>query len=291
MKRAIFSLYIDVPEKEHFGNDLDRILPHSIKRANETRANFKKHYNRLVDCKVKYCNHIGVDFKMFEYDNDYQDYHNFFVNNYPVINGYEVVNFYKIKKLCDLAKEYDEILYLDFDAVPLTKLNFFDKWNLSDGICVKNNDKEIRHHKPLLELRQSTRSPTAKYYNAQAMLLHSNRSPKNNVINTGIIGATKEDINKLDFFGDFDKTMKLMTMLREEKDSMYPKNIQDLFRYDNETIFSYKVKLNEVTIQWLNEDWHYFFTNQKFIPDTTKIVHAVNKDFDTVWRFCEKNNL
>ena len=45
MKRAIFSLYIDVPEKEHFGNDLDRILPHSIKRANETRANFKKHYN------------------------------------------------------------------------------------------------------------------------------------------------------------------------------------------------------------------------------------------------------
>ncbi len=80
----------------------------------------------------------------------------------------------------------------------------------------------------------------------------------------------KEDINKLDFFGDFDKTMKLMTMLREEKDSMYPKNIQDLFRYDNETIFSYKVKLNEVTIQWLNEDWHYFFTNQKFIPDTTK---------------------
>ena len=38
-------------------------------------------------------------------------------------------------------------------------------------------------------------------------------------------------------------------------------------------------------------DRDYFFDNQYFIPDETKIVHAVCKDFDTVWRRYEKHNL
>ena len=57
-----------------------------------------------------------------------------------------------------------------------------------------------------------------------------------------------------------------------------------MFRYDNETIFSYKVKVNKIGIQWLDRRWHYFFDNQYFIPDETKIVHCVCKDFDVIWR-------
>ena len=62
-------------------------------------------------------------------------------------------------------------------------------------------------------------------------------------------------------------------------------------RYDNETIFSFKVKMNDVPIQWFDDEWHYFYSKQKFIPENTKIVHAICKDFDTVWRFNEKHNL
>ena len=72
---------------------------------------------------------------------------------------------------------------------------------------------------------------------------------------------------------------------------MYPKNITKMFRYDNETIFSYKIKINKVNIQWLDHQWHYFFDTQHFVPKETKIVHAVCKDFDVVWRYNEKYNL
>ena len=34
-----------------------------------------------------------------------------------------------------------------------------------------------------------------------------------------------------------------MTKLRYDKSGLYPQNILDMFRYDNETIFSYKVNV------------------------------------------------
>ena len=71
-------------------------------------------------------------------------------------------------------------------------------------------------------------------------------------------------------------------------DELYPENVRDMFGYDNETLFSYKVKLNNCNIQWLDDKWHYFFDKQGFIPKETKLVHAINKDFDTVWRFYDR---
>ena len=178
-------------------------------------------------------------------------------------------------------KSNDEILYLDFDAIPLTDESFFDAWDLSKGICVYSNNDHV-------EKRSTTshgiRSPSAKYYNCQAMLLETGHLPKNDVINTGIVGARKEDILKLDFFGGFKDTIDLMTKLRFDKSGLYPQNILDMFRYDNETIFSYKKEVNNINIQWLDNKWHYFLDKQKFIPEETKIVHAICKDFDLVWR-------
>jgi len=117
------------------------------------------------------------------------------------------------------------------------------------------------------------------------MLLEEGLNPDNDVINTGIICARKEDIIKLDFFGKFKDTIDLMTKLRKDTSGLYPQNIVDMFRYDNETIFSYKREVNNVDIQWLDNKWHYFLDTQKFIPEDTKIVHAISKDFDLVWRY------
>ncbi len=76
-----------------------------------------------------------------------------------------------------------------------------------------------------------------------------------------------------------------MTKLRNDKSGLYPQNIIDMFRYDNETIFSYKRKINNVKIQWLDSKWHYILDGQMFIQENTKIVHAISKDFDLVWRY------
>ena len=44
---------------------------------------------------------------------------------------------------------------------------------------------------------------------------------------------------------------------------MYPKKITDFFGWDNETLFAVKIAENDVPIQWLNQKWHYFFSEEE----------------------------
>ena len=279
MQTVIYSLYIDIPAEEHYGNSTIKF--DTTEKASVTVNAFKKHYEKLKYSKEKYAKEIGADFIMFEYDEQYKTFEKNFTKNFPEFTGYEVVNFYKLHLLDELSKKYDNILYLDFDAVPLTSDSFFDTWDLSKGICVYNNNSHVRKDYNTI---QGIRSPTAKYFNCHAMLLNYGLNPNNDVINTGIIGARKEDIQKLNYFGKFRDVIDMMTNLINERGGLYPDNIVDMFRYDNETIFSFKTKVNQVNIQWLDNKWHYFLDTQKFIPEETKIVHAISKDFDLVWR-------
>jgi hypothetical protein len=81
-----------------------------------------------------------------------------------------------------------------------------------------------------------------------------------------------------------------MTYLKDNSE-MYPPNIVKTFGYDNETIFSYKVVANKVPMLWLDDKWHFFFDDNRGIPTDTKICHAINKEFDRVWKFYDKINL
>ena len=279
MKRVIYSLYVDVPAKEHFGDSKNK--HDTVDKANVTINAFKKHYDRLIETKITYAEHCEADFVMFEYDDQYKTFEQNFLKDYPDFTGYEIINFYKIHLLYVLSKKYDEILYLDFDVIPFTDESFFNSWDLSKGICVYSNNEHVIKN---VRVNHSIRSPSAKYYNCHAMLLEHGLNPKNDVINTGIIGARKEDIQKLDFFGKFKDTIDLMTELRKDTSGLYPQNIIDMFRYDNETIFSFKREVNNIEIQWLDDKWHYFLDKQKFIPKDTKLVHCICKDFDLVWR-------
>ena len=175
---------------------------------------------------------MGVDFKMFEYDVDFILYKEDMQRKYPYITAYNVVNFYKIHLFCELAKQYDEVLYLDFDVVPMHAENFFEAWDLSKGIGIQHNTHKVIPMDAVTERSQTIRSPTAKYYNAQAMLLDRGLNPKHHVVNTGIIGASKEHIQKLKYFDNFDSDMTEMSRLTKGHD-MYPKKITDFFGWDN----------------------------------------------------------
>ena len=279
MKRVIYSLYVDVPAKEHFGDSKNK--HDTLDKANVTINAFKNHYDKLIETKITYAEYCEADFVMFEYDDQYKTFEQNLLKDYPNFTGYEIINFYKIHLLYELSKKYDEILYLDFDVIPFTNESFFNSWDLSKGICVYSNNEHVIKN---VRVNHSIRSPSAKYYNCQAMLLEHDVNPRNDVINTGIIGARKEDLQKLDFFGKFKDTIGLMTELRKDTSGLYPQNIIDMFRYDNETIFSFKREVNNVKIQWLDDKWHYFLDKQKFIPKDTKLVHCICKDFDLVWR-------
>ena len=149
MQRVIYSVYVDVPAKEHFGTSKNK--HDTVEKASVTVNAFKKHYDRLVESKLTYAEYCEAEFIMYEYDKQYQTFERNLLKDFPELTGYEVINFYKIHLLYELAKKYDEILYLDFDAVPVTDEIFFDVWDLSKGICVYNNndavskDRKVNH--------------------------------------------------------------------------------------------------------------------------------------------------
>lgn len=297
MSRVIFSLYIDIPEEElddqpaHWGSDIPKTL--------HTKLEFKKHYDWLLESQRCYANYINVEYKHYIYDKAYIEYKEWFNKNYPEITSYNIVNFYKIKLMHDLAKEYDEILYLDLDVIPVTNENFFEVWDLSKGIAImsgtaesqKSIDTDTRELLYLKYRTNSVRSPIAKYWNTRAMLTERGFDSLDcTVFNTGIVGITKEKLNQLDYFVDFRDTIDYMKYLRNEE-GFYPEHIQALFGYDNETIWGYKTLSKKLQWQLLGPEWHHFMDKWNYITRSSKFVHCINKDFNYVKDWYEKNNI
>ena len=295
MTKIIYSLYIDIPN-----NELDMCIPYygeTESKSIKTKREMKIYYDWLKYMHVQYAESIGVDYILFEHDDTFKKYKEWFTSKYPMITSYNIVNFYKIHLMYKLAKQYDEILYLDFDAVPLTRNNFFESWDLDKGIAILTNKSHIDTTLHKIKRKEaenyvgSVRSPTAKYWNCRAMLIESNRSGVNDVFNTGIIGINRDYVNKLNYWENFDTLIGLMTEIIEDNYSMFPNHIQKLFGYDNETLWSYKVKMNNVVTQLLTSDWHHFMDRWNYIPAETNIVHVINKNFEHVKNWYEKNNL
>lgn len=283
MKRVIYSLYIDIPTK-----DIDLFDKNILKTGDtpmniRTKQQFAKHYGDLRACKQIYADAIGADFIMYEYDTNFSLWSEQIKNTYPYLTMYNIINFYKIHLMYELAMKYDEILFLDFDVVPMKNENFFEAWDLTKGIAVLNNNNKISKIESVTDTSQTIRSPSSKYFNAQAMLFEKGLSTKNDVINTGIVGINKDHLVKLNYFANFENDLKMMSDLKESSD-IFPKKVLQYFGWDNETLFSVKLNENNVPVQWLDDKWHYFLYIQGFIPKETILCHTINKDFDLVWR-------
>ena len=202
---------------------------------------------------------------------------------YPYLTMYNIINFYKIHLMYELGLKYDEILFLDFDVVPMKNESFFKAWDLTKGIAVLNNNNKITKIESVTDTSQTIRSPSSKYFNAQAMLFEKGLSTKNDVINTGIVGINKDHLAKLNYFKDFTENLTLMSRLKNGV-GIFPDKVLQYFGWDNETLFSVKLQENNVPVQWLDNKWHYFLYHQGFIPKETILCHTINKDFDLVWR-------
>lgn len=303
MRRVIYSLYIDIPK-----NELDPQPPHHGEKEDKNKKakrEFKAHAQWLQAVQERYAYDIGVDYRFFIYDNDYESYMQMFKEKYPQITTYNIVNFYKIHLMYKLAEEgYDEILYLDLDVVPFTTESFFEAWDLSKGPVIKINQNPDLIDRTIegLMVRQkrwnkhpdmhSNRSPFAKYWNCKAMMMEDFcEVDYNGAFNTGIVGIRKEDLAQLDYFGDFDHVMELMTSLKEDDTNFWPEYLRHCFGWDNETIWGYKMGYNEVEFQEIGDEWHYFMDKDNIIFPSAKLIHVINKNFSFVKERYEALNL
>lgn len=300
MKRIVFSLYIDIPK-----SDLDWQPPHhghTISKTEHTKLEFQKNASWLTEMQKEYCKSIDVPYKLFEYDNTYIEYRDWFLSTYPQITHYNIVNFYKVHCMYELAKDYDEILYLDLDVIPNTTDNFFEAFDLSSHIAIMEGIAPSQRDIPKTpyEIIQSCklympsiRSPIAKWWNCKALSTITDLPAEAETIpifNTGIVGASAKQLHKLDYYTDFDETLKLMDELKSNEDDIWPECLQELFGWDNETIWAYKTKLNYVKWEVLGPQWHHFMDKENTIPNDAKFIHVINKNFDYVKNWLSSGN-
>lgn len=307
MKRIIFSIYIDIPEKE-----LDWQPPfkgETESKNDKSKREFALYKNWLAERQRSYADSIGIEYRLYEYDDQWKAFDSEYKQKYPFLTTYNIVNFYKIHLMYVLKEEFDEILYLDLDVLPITQENFFDAWNLTAGIVIRaerpyaigvqdeldNPDTIRRLEADRLDGRKyaSVRSPTAKYWNSRAMMQELTfQAPKEIcVFNTGIVGITKTQLEELNYFDKFDEYLEIMTELREDEFSLWPKYIQEIFGWDNETLFAVKCYENNVKINKINRKWHWFMDNFNFVPEKTAFIHIINKEFKWAKVWYEKNCL
>jgi len=109
MKRCIYSIYVPL---QNYRNKFEP---------------FQKYYSKIINAHTQYADSINVDYRLCK--------------TLPTAlfhtPTYDQINFGKYLYAKELCKEYDEVLYIDFDVIPNTKENFFEVFNISDYIPVR----------------------------------------------------------------------------------------------------------------------------------------------------------
>ena len=284
MKSVIFSIYIQIPEEDldnpGWYNEEGKLQ--DTDKSKQTKDYFAKYYDKLKQRQVDYARTLNVDYILHEYDNDYIKYVSYFKKNYPQISVYDIINFYKQELMKRYAHKYDEVCYLDFDVIPNTDESIFDVVKHDEFGCADSN-REAEWGKNVETKYYNTciRNPSSKYWNCHAMLNEIGLDPDTDVFNTGIMVAASKMIKRLDYFGEFEEVLDLMSKVKYDKSSMYPHNIQRIFNYDNETVFAFKRVVNNIKIKYLGNDWHHKVQDEKWyvFNENAKMYHVINKRF------------
>lgn len=284
--RVVFSLYIEIPDDKL--DDPGKYDHDTINKSERTKLEFRQNYEKLLKNKKDYAKVCRADWKFFGNDNDYKK----FAKAYPVLSEYDILNLYKIYLIDKLSKEYDYVLYLDFDVIARRDIDFFSINDVEKHICCQWMDVTKETRLDSNNYNRGYRAPITKYWNSHALLaehdLEENLPPF--AFNTGIVGASNRIMKQLGYFDDMKETISLMTELKEDEFGMYPPNIRAQFGYDNESIFGYKVIQNKVIYDNLKPRWHYRIDAENPLTPVGLshwdpiLLHVIDKRFDRAFK-------
>jgi lipopolysaccharide biosynthesis glycosyltransferase len=251
MKRIIFTTYDD------------------LKIDDYTQNQIKEYHDRLIANKKEYAKSISVEFKYFHNTNDVHDL------------DFAKANLYKHYLMAELAKEYDEVMYVDLDIVFNTKLNVFEELDLSKGIHVKDQDDQILNKDIQKVLFKSVgkRSHTVKYHITKDLL----DGKDNHVMNTGLMIGKSEHIKQIKYYDRMQEAIQLIDDIKSnnlEADMSY---LRMSYYPNNESIFSYIMEKYNVPYVLMDQAWHHI-VNEDEIADESHIIHFVNKKFNTFFK-------
>ena len=261
--RVIFSVYQEVKD-------------YSV--TSYKKQQLKLHKEKLAKRQYEYAKFCGADYFVYETD----EFH---------IDDYNSIQFMKIKQFEELAKDYDEVLYIDLDVVPLKFVNFFEENDLSKLCCrqqdcykwglerffLRKNDR-YRHFDSL-----DSQNWWVKSCSKNAMLVLDNGSNFNNMlINTGVLGGNSDIIKQIKFTDNLERMISLLYEAKE--DNPYPKEIGNFMNPNNEVFLSYLVEKEKIPISHIGKKWNFILDDTSSTINLKKhdvnFIHIINKHFE-----------
>ena len=296
--KLIYSIYIEIPDERLDNPRGPKDDP--VNKSKRTKERLAEYKDKLYDNHLEYAHAQRATYIHFGRDNRYEE----FRARFPQLSEYDVINLYKVHLLDYMTHWYDLVLYVDLDVwFDKFEVNVFDWIKAEHCLCcdatnAENSGVKLWDALYLKNYDKDFRSPEAKYWNCHAMLSEEDVEPDNYVFNTGIMMASRKVMEKLDYFSDIDDVLTMMKELKE--DSIYPPQVQESFGYDNETIMSYKVTMNGVSVERLCETWHLKHMSERIeaftkgtreydiskyelkariLENNTVMVHMISKNF------------
>lgn len=252
MKRIIYSIW----------QDLNR--SHSSAPSYK-QDQLRKYKDRLIEVQKQYATLCDADYEHI----------------ICTSQDYDVIQFEKIELMYEFAKNYDEVLYLDIDIIPKTKVNMFEHFD-TNNICAYScpapmPEKRAFQHK-LQNADFHRMEPWNKAAAKKSMLLIDDIYGSDTIINTGVLLANRNALDKL----AFKERIKYADEIFEEclDDNMYPEEISKTWWRNNEVYISYMLERYDIDFIDIMQPWNFILDNKnREYSAACHFVHQVNKDF------------
>lgn len=253
MKKIIFSQYND------------NINQNTISTNQYKLSQFRKYSNQLEQAQREYAERCDADYVLHRLD----------------ITDYDTLQFEKILQLERYAKDYDQILYLDFDVVPNKRAkNIFNVFGDTLAMFPLYRDQHKHDLKYALENdRYDNQNVYCKTCAKNSMLILDDCETSPKLYNTGVTYSSSNAITKL----NFSSQLKYMKDLLDEskEDSIYPYNISKNFFHNNEVFVTYLVERYNIKCTDMHIHWNFILDGfQKEETDIAYFTHHVNKEFE-----------
>ena len=255
---GIFSIHVDIDESLK-GDNMEKIALWKMLRRKDA-------FRNLYTEQVNYATRTNARYVLFD------KIHPDVPLNLSIYNQVNLSKFFYAKEMMD---DFQQVLYLDFDVVPVT----WDKFPFQEGLSIRNMWQGPRKEAVDLMLKGGMKPWSTLVKIAMVDMLGKYENDTLNIFNTGVMGFVNVDLD-LDYSEE-------IHCLENPDIQWWP---EELFRpnitINNEAMFTHKILVkNNVPVNYLPSKWNYLvdwkdsFRTIQCEPDEAKLNHYIRKNF------------
>lgn len=252
VKRIIFSLFTNDVNEHTSATDFKKIQ-------------FKKYSSQIIAKHNEYAASVDADYRLFT----------------PKSNDYNIIQFEKLLMFERLMHDYDEILYLDFDVIPIRNTNIFEVFDFNT-ICafnIKCSMEKDLYYWLIDNDKWHTMDMYSKSCHKRSMLMLDGEFGDQTCLNTGVVAMNRNMVKKLNLKNQMDD-LKLLSK-EATLDTIYPKAMTKKWIFNNEVILSYLIERHALPFTDIGMPWNFIIDDTiSTISNSAHFLHFVHKKFE-----------